>query len=109
CVRCTHAAQVLESKRVTACGSSRPKEGDAGYAEARELGYALAAKGVVVCTGVYGGVMESASRGAKDAGGRTLAVTARFVQARTDRWVDEEIRVDTWEARLFELVRRGHG
>src|SRR5207247_2016661 len=56
-------ALMLESKIVTVFGSSRPKEGDAGYAEARELGYALAAKGFVVCTGGYGGVMESASRG----------------------------------------------
>jgi len=99
----------IESKIITVFGSSRPKEGDAAYAEARELGYALAAKGFVVCTGGYGGVMESASRGAKDAGGRTLAVTAKFFQARANRWVDEEVRVDTWESRLFELVRRGHG
>src|SRR5437762_9027786 len=102
-------ALMLESKIVTVFGSSRPKEGDAAYAEARELGYALATKGFVVCTGGYGGVMESASRGAKDAGGRTLAVTAKFFQARANRWVDEEIRVDTWESRLVELVRRGHG
>jgi uncharacterized protein (TIGR00730 family) len=99
----------LESRIITVFGTSRPQEGDAGYAEARELGYALAKKGFIVCTGGYGGVMESASRGAKDAGGRTLAVTAKFFQGRANRWVDEEIRVDTWEARLFELVRRGHG
>jgi hypothetical protein len=94
---------------ITVFGSSRPKEGDADYAQARELGWALAAKGFIVCTGGYAGVMEAASRGAKDAGGRTLAVTAKFFRSETNRWVDEEIRVDTWQARLFELVRRGHG
>lgn len=94
---------------ITVFGSSRPKEGDADYAEARELGYALASKSFVVCTGGYGGVMEAASRGAKDAGGHTLAVTAEFFQARANQWVDKEIRVDTWQARLFELVRRGKG
>jgi len=98
-----------EAKIITVFGSSRPKEGDADYAEARQLGFALAAKGFIVCTGGYGGVMEAASRGAKDAGGRTLAVTAEFFQARANRWVDEEVRVDTWQSRLFELVRRGHG
>jgi uncharacterized protein (TIGR00725 family) len=94
---------------ITVFGSSRPREGDADYAQARELGWALAAKGFVVCTGGYGGVMEAASRGAKDAGGRTLAVTAKFFRADVNRWVDEEIRVDTWQARLFELIRCGHG
>jgi hypothetical protein len=90
-------------------GSSRPKEGDADYAQARELGWALAAKEFTVCTGGYGGVMEAVSRGAKDAGGRTIGVTSKFFNAQPNRWVDEEVRVDTWQARLFELVRRGHG
>lgn len=94
---------------ITVFGSSRPRDGDADYAQARELGWALAAKGFTVCTGGYGGVMEAASRGAKDASGRTLAVTAKFFRAEPNRWVDEEIRVDTWQARLFELIRRGNG
>lgn len=92
---------------VTIFGSSRPREGDAEYAAARGLGGQLAAKGFVVCSGGYGGVMEGASRGAKEAGGRTLAVTSKFFRARANRWVDEEIRVNTWQERLFELVRRG--
>ncbi len=99
-----------ERRRViTVFGSSRPAEGDAAYAEARALGHALARAGYAVCSGGYGGVMEAVSRGAKDAGGRTLGVTASFFRARANRWVDEEVRVDTWEARLFELVRRGEG
>jgi hypothetical protein len=97
-----------ETPVVTVFGNSRPVEGDSDYAEARELGWALASKGFVVCTGGYGGVMEAASRGAKDAGGRTLAVTARIFSSAANRWVDEEIRVDTWEQRLFELIRRGN-
>lgn len=52
--------------------------------------------------------MEAASRGAKEAGGRTLAVTAKFFRSHANRWVDEEIRVDTWQERLFELIRRGN-
>src|SRR5271157_1305499 len=94
---------------VTVFGSSRPREGDAEYAAARALGSQLAAKGFVVCSGGYGGVMEGVSRGAKEAGGSTLAVTAKFFRARANRWVDEEIRVNTWQERLFELVKRGAG
>jgi uncharacterized protein (TIGR00730 family) len=94
---------------VTVFGSSRPKPDDAQYASARSLGAALAKKGWVVCSGGYAGVMEAVSRGAKEAGGRTLAVTARSFSSRANPWIDEEIRVDTWQERLFELIARGHG
>jgi uncharacterized protein (TIGR00730 family) len=94
---------------VTVFGSSRPREGDAHYEQARELGRLLAARGFLVCSGGYGGVMEAVSRGAKEAHGRTLAVTAEFFAASANAWVDEEIRVRTWEERLFELIRRGEG
>lgn len=97
------------TKVITVFGSSRPGEGDADYAEARALGAALAERGFAVCTGGYGGVMEAASRGAKDAGGRVLAVTAEFFAARANRWVDEEIRVATWQERLFRLIELGDG
>jgi uncharacterized protein (TIGR00730 family) len=96
-------------KIVTVFGSSRPREGDAHYNEARTLGAELAAKGAVVCSGGYGGVMEAVSRGAKEAGGRTMAVTAEFFRSRANKWVDEEIRVKTWQDRLFELVKLGRG
>ncbi|HEV2183390.1 MAG TPA: LOG family protein [Candidatus Acidoferrales bacterium] len=96
-------------KIITVFGSSRPREGDSHYALAHNLGAALAAQGFTVCSGGYGGVMEAVSRGAKEAGGRTLAVTAEFFRARANRWVDEEVRVVTWQERLFELVRRGSG
>jgi uncharacterized protein (TIGR00730 family) len=96
------------AKIVTVFGSSRPREGDAHYAQARALGAALAEKGFVVCSGGYGGVMEAVSRGAKEADGRTLAVTAEFLKGRANRWVDKEVRVKTWQARLFELIKRGN-
>jgi uncharacterized protein (TIGR00730 family) len=94
---------------VTVFGSARPEPDDAQYASARALGAALAERGWVVCSGGYAGVMEAVSRGAKEAGGRTLAVTARSFSSRANRWIDEEIRVDTWQERLFELIARGHG
>jgi uncharacterized protein (TIGR00730 family) len=94
---------------ITVFGSSRPAEGDAWYEEARALGRALAGAGLAVCSGGYGGVMEAVSRGAKDAGGRTLGVTSSSFRRRANRWLDEEVRVGSWEERLFELVRRGDG
>jgi uncharacterized protein (TIGR00730 family) len=96
-------------KIVTVFGSSRPRAGDAHYTEARALGAELAAKGAIVCSGGYGGVMEAVSRGAKEAGGRTMAVTADFFRAKANQWVDEEVRVKTWQDRLFELIKLGRG
>jgi uncharacterized protein (TIGR00730 family) len=94
---------------ITVFGSARLPEGDAHYAQARQLGAALAARGFVVCSGGYGGIMEAVSRGAKEAGGRTLGVTAQFFPSRANRWIDREIRVKTWQDRLFELLKRGRG
>ena len=67
-----------KTKVITVFGSSRPEDGHADYAEALELGRALAAAGFAVCTGGYGGVMEAVSRGARESGGRVLAVTSSF-------------------------------
>jgi uncharacterized protein (TIGR00730 family) len=94
---------------VTVFGSSRPREGDAEYDEARDLGRALADSGLSVCSGGYGGVMAAVSRGAKDAGGKTYGVTADFFGAAANAWIDVEVRVPTWQERLFELVRLGRG
>jgi uncharacterized protein (TIGR00730 family) len=97
------------TKTITVFGSSRPEDGHKEYAEALELGRALARAGFAVCTGGYAGVMEAVSRGASESGGRVLAVTSSFFRPRANRWVEEETRVETWQERLFELVRLGDG
>lgn len=96
-------------KIITVFGSSRPQEGDADYVEARSLGAELVKAGFAVCSGGYGGVMEAASRGAKEAGGKTYAVTAEFFERNANSWVDVEVRVQTWQDRLFELIRLADG
>jgi len=98
-----------EAKIVTVFGSGRLRSDDPQYAEARSLGAALAAKGFRVCSGGYAGVMEAVSRGAKEAGGQTLGVTAEFFRSRANEWIDEQVRMKTWHERLFELVKRGDG
>jgi uncharacterized protein (TIGR00725 family) len=95
---------------VTVFGSSRPRRGEADYEEARVLGRALAKHGFVVCSGGYGGVMEAVSCGAKEAGGKTYGVTAEFfTAAKLNTWIDTEVRMKTWEERLFELIRLADG
>jgi uncharacterized protein (TIGR00730 family) len=96
-------------KIVTVFGSSRPKAGDAEYEEARELGKLLAQRGLAVCSGGFGGVMEGVSRGAKEGGGKTYGVTAEFFKRKANAWVDTEVRMETWDERLFELIRLADG
>jgi hypothetical protein len=99
-----------QEKIVTVFGSSRPRRGEADYEEARVLGRALAKHGFAVCSGGYGGVMEAVSCGAKEAGGKTYGVTAEFfTAAKLNSWIDTEVRMKTWEERLFELIRLADG
>lgn len=94
---------------ITVFGSSRPSPADVDYAEALALGRCLAQRGFAVCSGGYGGVMEAVSRGAKEAGGKTYGVTAEFFSRSANEWVDTEVRMKTWDARLFELIRLADG
>jgi uncharacterized protein (TIGR00730 family) len=98
------------SKIVTVFGSGTLRAGTEHYEQVRVLGSALAERGFAVCSGGYAGVMEAVSRGAKESGGRTIGVTAKSFRSRSrvNQWIDEEIRVATWQDRLFELVKRGH-
>jgi uncharacterized protein (TIGR00730 family) len=100
----------VPEKIITVFGSSRPQEQDADYGEARALGEHLAKAGFAVCSGAYGGVMEAVSRGAKAAGGKTYGVTSEFFSAaRVNAWIDVEVRMKTWDERLFELIKLGDG
>ena len=100
----------LKSEQIiTVFGSSRPRDGETDYSEARLLGGELARAGFAVCSGAYGGVMEAVSRGAKEAGGKTYGVTAEFFKAKTNAWIDVEVRMKTWQERLFELIRLADG
>ena len=54
-------------------------------------------------------MMEAVSRGAKEVGGHTIAITSTFFRSRANQWVDEEHAASTWQERLFELIRFGQG
>jgi uncharacterized protein (TIGR00730 family) len=100
----------VSEKIITVFGSSRPREGETDYEDARSLGHVLAGAGFAVCSGGYGGVMAAVSRGVKERGGKTYGVTAEFFAAsRANEWIDVEVRVPSWQDRLFELIRLGHG
>ena len=99
----------MNEQIITVFGSSRPRENDVDYQEAFQLGCALGRAGFDVCTGGYGGVMEAVSRGAKSFRAMTYGVTTEFFKVRANAWIDREIRMDSWQQRLFELIRIGDG
>jgi len=99
-------------RAVAVFGSSDPIESDADYVLARRVGGLLSAAGFLVVTGGYGGVMEAASRGAVEAGGRALGVTARVLsplRAAPNRWLTEHIEAGDLFERTRELMHRSHG
>jgi uncharacterized protein (TIGR00730 family) len=93
---------------VTVFGGANPKEGEASYQQAYELGRLLALAGHTVLTGGYIGTMEAVSRGASLAGGHVIGVTCDEIEiwrnTRANAWVREERHFQTLEQRLNELV-----
>jgi uncharacterized protein (TIGR00730 family) len=93
---------------VSVFGSSKVADGSEAHQQALELGAALAGAGFSVATGGYSGVMEAVSRGAAGAGGRVIGVVASSLPGKCNRWVTEEVVVETWEQRLFRLIALGN-
>jgi hypothetical protein len=94
--------------RISVFGGSQPREGDAAYTEAMEIGRLLAERGHTVLTGGYIGTMEAVSRGAHEAGGHVIGVTCEDIEAwrhvKANSWVIEEIRKKTLIERLHTLI-----
>jgi len=101
--RASKEADPTSQRSVAVFGSSEPAEGDALYEEARRVGGLLARAGFKVVTGGYGGVMEGASRGAREAGGCCIGVTtSAFKRGGGNRFLSEE----RCEPDLFLRTRR---
>lgn len=94
---------------VAVFGASEAVPGDPAWERAFAVGRALGEAGVAVVTGGYGGVMEAASRGAREAGGEAIGVTCRaFRSRRPNPALTTEIEEETLflrTARLFALSR----
>jgi uncharacterized protein (TIGR00730 family) len=83
-------------------GASQSRPGDPEYLEGVECGRLLAEAGFAVATGGYSGAMEAVCRGAAEAGGPTIGVTAPAVfpgRVGANQWVHHEMPAD-------DLVRR---
>ena len=85
------------------CGSGGAEPAELAAAEA--VGRELAARGAVVVCGGRGGVMESACRGAKSAGGTTLGILPGYDRRDANEFVDVAVATGLGEARNALVVR----
>lgn len=98
----------MNERLIAVFGGSAPAESSHAYEEARRVGRLLAKAGFTVMNGGYMGTMEAVSRGAKEAGGRTLGITSaafewRGIQA--NRWIDREEKAPDLLSRLRRLTQ----
>jgi uncharacterized protein (TIGR00730 family) len=96
---------------ITIFGGSRVEQDSDEYVAARELGRALAERGLTVVTGGYNGVMEAVSRGAKELGGEVIGVTVDVIARNFNRvpnvYVDQEVKTVALLERIDKMVELG--
>lgn len=74
---------------------------------AEEVGRLLAARGCVVVTGGLGEVMAAAHRGAKAAGGTTIAILPGESRAEANAWADHVVVTGVGHARNLAVAASG--
>src|SRR6478672_9928034 len=94
---------------VTIFGGSKCGANDPEYAQARRVGALLAEAGYTICTGGYLGVMEAASRGAREAGGRVLGIVMNQFKSEPNRYLTEKVATPHFYERLQRLITRSVG
>ena len=94
---------------VTIFGGSKCGEDSEEYAQARRAGQLLAEAGFTICTGGYLGVMEGASRGAHERGGRVLGVTMNQFKSEPNRFLTDKVASAHFYERLQNLITRSVG
>jgi uncharacterized protein (TIGR00730 family) len=96
-------------KIVTIFGGSRCNENSPEYAEAKDLGARLADAGFTICTGGYLGVMEAASRGARERGGRVFGIVMNQFKSEPNRYLTDKVATNHFYDRLQNLIVRSVG
>lgn len=96
------------SRLVAVYGSAGITPGSEDWQNAYDLGQRIAGAGYRLLCGGYGGVMEAASQGAADAGGRVVGAAVDLFESRglrLNRWITETVRFPTLYERLLYLVQ----
>ena len=102
-------AELTQDRIVTIFGGSKCGENSPEYKEAKELGRRLAEAGFTICTGGYLGIMEAASRGAREKGGRVLGIVMNQFKSEPNRFLTDKVATDHFYDRLQNLITRSVG
>ena len=86
--------EIATGRMITIFGGSKCGHDTIEYREALELGRKLAEAGFTICTGGYLGVMEAASRGAREAGGRVMGIVMNQFKAEPNRFLTDKVASD---------------
>jgi len=101
--------ETSDGKIVTIFGGSKCGETSAEYQQARAVGARLAEAGFTICTGGYLGVMEAASRGAREKGGRVFGIVMNQFKHEPNRYLTDKVATDHFYDRLQNLITRSVG
>lgn len=96
-------------KIVTIFGGSKCSADSDEYKDARDLGGRLAEAGFTICTGGYLGIMEAASRGAREKGGRVFGIVMNQFKSEPNRYLTDKVATDHFYDRLQNLITRSVG
>jgi uncharacterized protein (TIGR00730 family) len=96
-------------KIVTIFGGSRCAADSPEYSLAYQAGSLLAKAGFTICTGGYLGVMEAASRGARENGGRVLGIVMNQFKGEPNRFLTDKVATQHFYERLQNLIVRSIG
>jgi uncharacterized protein (TIGR00730 family) len=99
----------IPERIVTIFGGSKCVESDVEYGQARRVGALLAKAGFTICTGGYLGVMEAASRGARESGGRVLGIVMNQFKSEPNRYLTDKVATPHFYERLQHLIIRSVG
>lgn len=100
---------ISNEKIITIFGGSKCNEDSPEYLDAKELGGRLAEAGFTICTGGYLGIMEAASRGAREKGGRVLGIVMNQFKGEPNRFLTDKVATDHFYDRLQNLITRSVG
>lgn len=101
--------QEAQGQIITIFGGSKCGPETEEYQQALEIGRRLAEAGFTICTGGYLGVMEAASRGAREAGGRVMGIVMNQFKSEPNRFLTDKVATDHFYDRLQNLITRSVG
>ena len=99
----------VQGRIITIFGGSKCGPGSQEYQDALAIGRRLAEAGFTICTGGYLGVMEAASKGAREAGGRVLGIVMNQFKSEPNRFLTDKVASDHFYDRLQNLITRSVG